>query len=274
MTTKEKFILAVTLAAIIITGAVAYSTYQKYNPPADEHFWEQGRSQNELAGWKTYRNEEYGFEIKYQGSIYSSKENEVIITNFPVTEDNHVFKPGEYELTLEFHNESCKGKVDKAQATAIEKGTIYIGSVPPDSYIGNGYAFAMCAESGRNFIYIRVAEEDERGILANQILSTFKFIEPAVSTDVYSWNVYRNTKHGYFFRYPVGIGWLPEMGGTLVHPIEDWPSDYNGIWYIADKKQAFIIKVEPTEMTLLHSATPEAKKIADSIISTLSWSRP
>ena len=189
--TKKYLSLAVIVAALIVILIYA-------DKARNENLAKNGETLNQDEDWKTYRNEEYGFEFKYKGSIYSSAGSEGIISNFSVTEDNHVFKPGEYELALEIQNESCRGAVHKAQTVALANGTKYIGSVSPDSYVGNGYPFAMCAESGNNFIYMRIVEEDEQGSLANQILSSFKFIE----SDSKALKTYKNDEYGFEIKYP------------------------------------------------------------------------
>lgn len=76
---KAKFLIPLIILALLVGGYFALAKYQNLWP-----FENSGKEQeisgqaNETADWKTYRNEEYGFEVRYpnswsevNGSFYS-----------------------------------------------------------------------------------------------------------------------------------------------------------------------------------------------------------
>jgi len=72
-------ILSILLALLIVAGGVvAYNYYSTLEEKPSTG--EPGEPQDETADWKTYRNEEYGFEVKYPEDWYEKHyyENDVI----------------------------------------------------------------------------------------------------------------------------------------------------------------------------------------------------
>ena len=70
-------ILLIVLLAVIVGGVVTYKYYlvSEGGPSAGEV---PGESQDETADWKTYKNEKYGFEVKYPSDfLISNKEKEL-----------------------------------------------------------------------------------------------------------------------------------------------------------------------------------------------------
>lgn len=79
-----KWVLVYILIGVVVYGFVYYFVFhKKYNKnyQYSENASEQiiSNSQNEIADWKTYRNDEYGFEIKYprEGLALQVKEDEL-----------------------------------------------------------------------------------------------------------------------------------------------------------------------------------------------------
>ena len=151
------------------------------------------------SSWKTYRNEEYGFEVRYpidevvniyqntdcQKEVFipaSSKSNEIYITNRSAT---FVCNAESYTIGILIKNENIDAKswLNANQARYSEKEEIesikdiVIGGRNAIELIGNsniGSVYKLIVIQMPN--YLIVIQQNAENELLDKILSTFKFI--------------------------------------------------------------------------------------------------
>ncbi len=123
-------------------------------------------NENETADWKTYKNKEYGFEVKYPKDW--GYEQNVFLSG-----SNLVFCP---QKLTEVVSERiiCKWKKE-ATKSQYEIGMIYLFNYASDSKPNNpDYRYLGVNNSGYYYLYSSLNSNES---IVDQILSTFKFIE-------------------------------------------------------------------------------------------------
>lgn len=134
--------------------------------------------EGETADWKTYRNEKYGFEIKYP-------------------EDWTVNNTGSHMISLDNYNFCYRGGRDGCFRVSIfleqdENSNSYQKEFEVMEKI------ITKKKDNKLFVFSITVEEKAKTIL-NEAMSTFKFIE---IEGVDNWKTYRNEKYNYEINYP------------------------------------------------------------------------
>lgn len=188
-----------------------------------------------IVNWKTYQSKEWGIEFKYpaDGQVNVSDGSLIIKTaaTFSCIDDARARKVAEYpcdEIGTNMYigreqskDVSLKDYVDKK----FKNGDFSKNSLPQaiklgdvDAFEAEGLGIAGAYENIylKNNDYIFEAytgkEMDKNGPeILKQIISTFKFIEPAKETvmasatnlaNIANWAVYRSEEYGFEFKYP------------------------------------------------------------------------
>ena len=180
--TNWKYILIVLILAVIVGGGILAWIKQQEVPPAE--FLEIKKPEkvveDETANWKIYRNEEYGFEIKYP-DIFTTIEGHL---GFVV-----VFQPKEkyacnpiikvFEGTVEEYEKSLES--DPLTEIISKKDIVinnYNGREIRSATYEMGLADVCVLLPYNSEIYkICACEESDMEDIFNQMLSTFRFLK-------------------------------------------------------------------------------------------------
>lgn len=158
--------------------------YRHVNKPAKGQ-------ETDISGWKTYRNEKYGFEVKYPA-------------NFEI-QISEGYKSAEFS--------ACRGN-RCIKFLALDWGPLEVGEgTPYKSYRrlqGSGYE-----DNGFYFYAIDTGDQ-----AVNDIVLTFKFIE---LVDTSSWKKYESKNLGFRIKYP--LGWFVTFEEEKLVEIASFPKE-------------------------------------------------
>lgn len=170
----------------------------------------------ETSAWKTYRNEKYGFEVSYpfEWRDYEHKESSSLLSIFSKDRADISFVVEKIKAVTpsQFLIEENK-RIDELNAylaTGPGIGGIEISKPSIINFANKEatlqYQFAIGFDgkvitipSQGLSIYFSYGGRNPTSSIPDQILSTFKFIEPI---DTSTWKTYRNEKYGFEIKYP------------------------------------------------------------------------
>jgi hypothetical protein len=191
---KPKWLVPVIIVVgIIVLGLITWGGYELFKPAPSKLPGAGEIEQDQFKNWKTYRNEEYGFEVKYPKEWQS---NDYSLSKVTSGERHYVqfvgdgqmsdFSVGIWDSTVknsqiisnEFAGLNFKEENNVSIANKSATELIYYG---PSQILGGMHTYRLYIVRVGEYAYALYGGlcMDEQTSKCNQILSTFKFIEKA-----------------------------------------------------------------------------------------------
>lgn len=219
--------LILLIVAVFLVGilAIGYFWYQnKQTPvPVKSQNLTVASSTNEFADWKTYTNEEYGFEFKYPNDWILEADRDGVSLDSP---ENFRNPNRRIEILIAYdknlNNLNAKQYYDGVNGIkAFDNPT-----EDREVIVGNQKAYELYPTTGefpgelviipKEQIFIRfdtVLIKENTDVVLSQILSTFKFISTSTKAiNTTNWKTYRNDKYKFEVKYPTNTNYLENWG--------------------------------------------------------------
>lgn len=188
--------------------------------------------EGELAGWKTYRNEDMGFELTFSDAWRG-------------------YKAMNIENGVKFSVPSV------GLPNVVDVDVFLIKVIPKQEWDARGeFPPGRFLAEKDNKVYVWNSTQDPAGIPfqniiaeTQKILSTFKFIEPISQADTANWKTYRNAEYGFEVKYPVD--WTMHFENTVINS----PEEKTGYIFISGLKN-------PSNLSLMTFLKEKDKEFA------------
>lgn len=241
-----KWILLYAVIAVVVCGAV-YGFYFYKNAKSTDNIQLQGDA--ETADWKTYKNDEYGFEIKYPPYLTAGKLSENSVLGSVTNKVSGVFIG---PLVLVLLNDKS------TEAKAVEYFDYYYPIGPDNSGKFNnnsvqieyvflkgegGPAYYAFIKNNNRSVFVdgyskgyggyddKMNISDMESETIRKILYTFKFTDKKDETT--NWKTYTNTEYGFEIKYPsyftLDESGRPDLGIHLKNNNKDMNIDW--VWF-------------------------------------------
>lgn len=191
-------IIIILVLTVIIGGGVF--AWQKFGTPKQELKQE---SKDETANWKTYTNDEYGFEFKYPKDFFSPHhqlKTEIIQCDYDNLANNcstEMISINDKPFCLEKKDGAAAGTkyTTYNYTTVIDKECFIVSFTVPYPNCSN------LPDDEEAYNKCKLDNEITKPEIINKILSTFKFT--STSTDEKTnWETYRNEEYRFEIKYP------------------------------------------------------------------------
>ncbi len=193
-------VICLLLAGGILVWQYGWLAKEEAKPPEGEITQE-----DETANWEIYRNEEYGFEVKYPSDIFQLDVNKVTLSHtlknfhmYSKKDGSDLGLAGDISITFKKDTSQCDELKSFFQKYGEEPEAFNLGNIEGDRYYsgaeGEGIFYYCVKEKGVNTFLIErwslheaysldLSEQEdyipsqEQGRITNQMLSTFRFLE-------------------------------------------------------------------------------------------------
>jgi len=193
--------ILITILAVLVVALAGVFGYQKLNQPETTPVVvdQNQQIQDETAGWQTYGNEQYGFEMKYPENwyVYPSINSGIGIVGFSNLSEGELETKQEsgdienvYSFTVKIIDEQVDNWLQRQQRLSEAMGIDFFKE-KIDIGENEGYKISSTVEDKRGFAKVLFTKEKvylvetlfpeecryEECEIFNQMLSTFKFMK-------------------------------------------------------------------------------------------------
>ena len=187
--------------------------------------------------WKTYRNEEYGFEFNYPNDFQKDSLNFLrpnflkgeilsVLGDMPNLSVEIYSNPSNLGIQ-DWYLQTLSNKEYTVSDSASRRSTLIVvdgqDAIRLDSVVFNFLKRRVYISLGKYVVGLETSvpsqgsESEWFNENYDKIVSTFKFIEPISEIDISDWKTYRNEQYGFGFKYPpIGLAQKIVLAGNKI----------------------------------------------------------